>query len=382
MERKVAIIDTLGAHGGSFHLYVFGQSIGLIKNGIDVSIYTNNVTQDPGIAGLRFFRFYKNIFDSNSQFKNGLRWLFGSLKSILHARFSGVSIFHFHLFYTNILVLYNLLLVKILFGKVVVTIHDVHSFTSNEKSLLIQKIIYKLTDLILTHNNFSRLEIQKLKMDLSSDIHIVPHGNYIPFIGDSLDKDLSRNFLKISKDKKVVLFFGMIKQVKGLEIVLRSLKNVISMHPDILLVIAGKVWKNDFSVYQQIIDKEGLQKYCLIHNKFIKQDDVPHYYAASDLVVLPYKRIYQSGVLMMALSYERPVLVSDLPPLKEVITDGKSGFIFKSEDVESLSNKLRETLSNTHILEQVRINGFNLVNNKYDWHEIGRITKEAYKTID
>ena len=64
MKKKVAIIDTLGAHGGSFHFYVFGQCMGLLKSNVKVSLYTNNETQDPNIEGLNLFIFYKNIFAS------------------------------------------------------------------------------------------------------------------------------------------------------------------------------------------------------------------------------------------------------------------------------------------------------------------------------
>ena len=149
----------------------------------------------------------------------------------------------------------------------------------------------------------------------------------------------------------------MIKKVKGLEILLESLKEVVAKNPDIVLLIAGNLWQNDFSMYQQIIDENNLSKNVLLHTKFIAHEDVEHYYCASDLVVLPYKRIYQSGVLMMTLSYGRPVLVSDLPPLKEVVVDNESGFLFKTEDVNDLADKLIVILSDQENLERVRENG-------------------------
>ena len=70
MKIKVAIIDTLGAHGGSFHFYTFGQSMGLINEGVAVSLYTNNETSNPKIEGLKFFSFYNEIFANRSQIKN------------------------------------------------------------------------------------------------------------------------------------------------------------------------------------------------------------------------------------------------------------------------------------------------------------------------
>jgi len=381
MNRKVAIIDTLGAHGGAFHYYTFGQSIGLINNGVDVSLYTNNETANPKISGVKFFAFYKNIFKSKFRVISGIKWIIGTILSVFHARFSGISIFHFHIFYTNILVLFNLLFVKILFGKVVLTVHDVSSFSNSSNSSVIGKLVYKLTDRIITHNEFSKSEIINVNANLSSCISIVPHGNFTPFINVQYDKEKSKEQLGIPNNRRILLFFGMIKKVKGLEVLLSALKGVIKQNPDILLVIAGKPWENDFSAYQKIIDENNLSEYILLHAKFIPQEDVEHYYCASDLVVLPYKKIYQSGVLMMALSYERPVLVSDLPPLKEIISDNENGFLFKTENVSDLSAKLNSILGNEELMEQVKTKGTELINTKYDWGEIGKQTKQAYQSL-
>jgi len=381
MNRKVAIIDTLGAHGGAFHLYTFGQSIGLINNGVDVSLYTNNDTSNPKISGVKFFTFYKNIFKSKSRVISGIKWIIGTILSVFHARFSGISIFHFHIFYTNILVLFNLLFVKILFGKVVLTVHDVSSFSNSSNSSIIGKLVYKLTDRIMTHNEFSKSEIINMNANLSSCISIVPHGNYTPFINVQYDKEKSKEQLGIPNNRRILLFFGMIKKVKGLEILLSALKGVIKRNPDVLLVIAGKPWENDFSNYQKIIDKNNLSEYILLHTKFIDQEDVEHYYCASDLVVLPYKKNYQSGVLMMTLSYERPALVSDLPPLKEIISDNENGFLFKTENVSDLTTRINSILSDEVLMEKVRIKGIELISTKYDWGEIGRQTKLAYQSL-
>ena len=382
MNRKVAIIDPLGAHGSSHHFYLFGQADGLIENDVSVSLYTNNETNNPRIKGLKFFTFYYNIFSSNSNILSGLKWIFGSLLSIIHARFSGASVFHFHIFYFNILIVLNLLLVKFLLGKVVLTVHDVSSFASSSESSIINNLIYKFTDLILTHNEFSKSEIIKGNANLSSCIYIVPHGNYTPFINIQDDKEKSRKQLGIPIDKKVLLFFGMIKKVKGLEVLLKSLKDVIKENPDILLVIAGKPWENDFRIYQKIIEENNLSDYCLLHTKFIPHEDVEHYYCAADLVVLPYKKIYQSGVLVMTLSYGKPALVSDLSPLKEVVTDMETAFLFETENPTSLSKKLNLIFSDSEKLESVRRNGERLIKTKYDWAEIGRQTKRAYQSID
>ena len=149
----------------------------------------------------------------------------------------------------------------------------------------------------------------------------------------------------------------------------------------------SKVERNTHSVlkaqrqHQQTIDENNLSDYCLLHTKFIPHADVEHYYCAADLVVLPYKKIYQSGVLMMALSYGKPVLVSDLPPLKEVVADMQTAFLFESENSISLTKELNLILLNPEKLEQVRLNRKSLINTKYDWNEIGGQTKQAYQSL-
>jgi len=381
MKQNIAIIDPLGAHGSSHQFYLFGQAKGLTKNDVSISLYTNNETDNPNFDGVRFFTFYKNIFKSKSKFISGIKWVVGSVSAIFHARFSGTSIFHFHIFYTNILILFNLLLVKLLSGKVVLTVHDVTSFADEKESTIISKFIYNLTDIVLTHNSFSKNEIIKVTSISSSNIYIIPHGNYTPFISIQNDKNNSKEKLNLPKDKTILLFFGMIKKAKGLEILLEAFKKVVDTNSDIVLLIAGKPWENDFDEYQKIIDRNNLSKHIILHTKFIPHEDVEHYYCASDLVVLPYKKIYQSGVLMMTLSYERPAIVSNLPPLMEVISDNENGFLFETENSNDLSDKLIEILADKKNLEIVRKKGIELINTKYGWDEIGRLTKSAYETL-
>ena len=93
MNRKVAIIDPLGAHGSSHHFYLFGQASGLLNNDVELSLYTNNETPSPEINGLKFVTFYKEIFKSKSKTINGIKWIIGTILSVFHARFSGISIY-------------------------------------------------------------------------------------------------------------------------------------------------------------------------------------------------------------------------------------------------------------------------------------------------
>ncbi len=380
-REKIAIIDSIGAHGSSFHHYLFGQSLGLIENEFSVHLYTNDKTKDPSIDYLKLYQFYKKLYNSKNIIIAGLRYLIGSLLSIFHARLSKIKIIHYHIFYTNILVFFDVFFAKILFSKVVITVHDVKSFTDKKSSNYFLRIIYFLSDSIITHNDFSKQEIKKISRIKCQDINIVPHGNYIPFIEIENNQLNSQIKLKIPKKRKVILFFGLIKKEKGLELLIKSIIDVKKKHPDILVLIAGKMFKNSFHDYKKLIDDNDLNDNFIIHNYFIKDEDVKYYYDATDIVVLPYKKIYQSGVLLMSLSFKKPVLVSSLPPFTEIITDDKNGFIFESECIESLSQKISFIFSDLQNLSKIGSNGFELAKETYNWTEIGSLLSKIYKSI-
>ena len=154
MKRKVAIIDPLGAHGSSHHFYLFAQAEGLINSGVNVSLYTNKETKNPNIFGLKFYQFYGFLFSHKIKVVSGLKYILGSILSIFHARIKGCSVFHFHLFYTNSLMFFNVVLSKIFLGKVTLTIHDVSSFANNKDASFYSIWIYKLADGILDVRSF------------------------------------------------------------------------------------------------------------------------------------------------------------------------------------------------------------------------------------
>jgi D-inositol-3-phosphate glycosyltransferase len=179
-----------------------------------------------------------------------------------------------------------------------------------------------------------------------------------------------------------LLFFGMIKKVKGLDLLLSAMPKVIQNNPEVILLVAGKPWKDNFSTYQAIIDKLQISNNCILHIKFISYEDVEHYYCAADIVVLPYSKIYQSGVLMMSLSYGKPVVLSDLESFKEIVTDKKSGLFFKSGNISSLSEVINNALDSTDLLVKIQLQGLDLMKSKYSWSKIGEQTRDAYRKID
>jgi len=173
----------------------------------------------------------------------------------------------------------------------------------------------------------------------------------------------------------------MIKSVKGLDVLLKAMPEIIKNNKEVILLIAGKPWHDNFSKYEEIIKDLKIEKYCKLDIKFIDHKDVSLYYASSDIVVLPYRRIYQSGVLMMSLCYKKPVIVSDLPSFKEIIVDQETGVFFSSDDSLSLAHAVSKLMSNNNLMELVRKNAYNLMEQKFSWQRIGKLTNDAYNKI-
>ncbi len=306
---------------------------------------------------------------------------FGSFKAIFSSMLEQRRIVHFHFFHVGMLQMIQVLLARLFLRKVVITAHDVESFVENLEVPALSRWVYRQADRVIAHNRISRQELIN-RIGLSEDkITVIPHGNYLHAIRPMPEKGKARQTLKISAQAKVLLFFGQIKEVKGLGLLLEAMPEVLEAHPDIVLLIAGKPWKCEFTEYEKRMDNLGIHGHCLNHIRFIPDVEVPNYYASADLVVLPYRRIYQSGVLLMAMSYCKAVVVSDLPGMTEIVTDGTSGYVFRQGNAEDLAHQLCLALEDSVERDRRASQGFQLVLGKYDWKIIGEKTKAVYASI-
>ena len=370
------MIEPVGGHGG-MNYYDFGLCDGLVDAGIRPTLYTCDETTVP--PNLRFVvqSVYRRIFGRDPAWRRGLRYVAGSCRALVGARWNGIRIAHFHIFQISALELFNVLLAKLLLTRVVITAHDVEAFRGEWS--LIKSSVYALADCVIAHNQVSQRELIRVLQLPESKIHVIPHGNYLGQIGKLTDGAEARACLKLAAESRVLLFFGQIKEVKGLELLLDALAVVKDTVPEVVLVIAGKMWGQEFSVYQSQIDRLGLADHCISHIRYIADAEVADYYTAADLVVLPYKKIYQSGVILMAMSYGKPVLASDLDGMSEVIEDRVTGFLFRSDDAQDLASKLIAVLADRPQMAAVGARGEDLMRARYGWTQIGRLTAECYR---
>jgi D-inositol-3-phosphate glycosyltransferase len=363
---KVAIIDHVGGHV-NFDNYIQGLVLG-IKSKVN-SIYYFTCIESKNISGNNIFQFdtFGNIWKTR-KFKYFL-FAWGFFYSIYLARKFKCKIVHLHFFGLGFANFLLCILTKLIGLKLVVTVHDVESF-ARRNHFMWGKLIYKLTDAIILHNETSKFEVE-LKINNTKKLHTIQHGNFLHIIS---------NIKNHHKNEEItLLFFGQIKYVKGLDILLQAMKNVTTNKKNFRLIIAGRPYKLSEDEILQEIKNYGLEHLIECNLKFIPESEVSVYFERASLVVLPYRKIYQSGVLLLAMSYGRAVLTSDLPAFKEIISDNENGLIFRSGDVDSLTQVLLNI--NQDNLNQIVKKADSYIRIHHNWNKLGDDLLKVYDEV-
>lgn len=183
-------------------------------------------------------------------------------------------------------------------------------------------------------NNYIALS-RSVKQDIENfqdgaKVVFSPHPIYNIF-GEKVTKEESRNKLKVDPNTKLILFFGIIRAYKGLELLIESIKEMKSK--DVKVIVAGEFYE-DKQPYIDLINKYNLNDQFIILDQFVKSEDIKYYFCASDIVVQPYLSATQSGVTQIAYHFERPMLVTNVGGLAEIVPHNKAGYVCEKDSKE------------------------------------------------
>ena len=384
--NKIAIIEPIGAHGGN-DIY----DCNLVRS-LDIQKDFSGILFTCGVvnSNVNIKLTYKNIFGNGNKFLRFLHYLKGTISSLWLARKEGSDIVHLHFFGFNALEYLNLFLAKRFFSfNVIGTIHDVESFekyAKNDGSKQDYKKFIRLMSGVVVHTEYARQELLKnigSKMFDASKIKTIYACDleYSTLGSNQIDVSVARKRLNLPLDKKIILFFGQIKTVKGLDVLLNALAIACKKNNNLLLVVAGKVWKDDFSVYEKIITKHKLHDNVNLRIGFVDNKDVPLYFNADDVIVLPYRKIYNSGVLIRAMSYATPIIASDFGPFKEFIRHNKNGLLFRAGDSEDLARKILNAFTNVENLTNMGVEAKRMIVDQFSLDSIGKQYVNIYSRV-
>lgn len=382
---RVSMIEPVGGHGGN-EFYDFGLCEALGRY-CDISFYTCTETRlhEKYKLNTKTYKFYKNIYGDSGTLGRGIRYFFGAIKSIIHSKKSHANIAHVHIYHFAWRELAIVFLCKISCIKVVATIHDVESFSADASKLSASLKLMKFLPFIdryIVHSRYASVNLNDISRGtIKHRLHIVPHGDTDFLYAGGVNKIDARKELMISADKKIILFFGQIKHVKGLNVLLEAFAKLAKNDPAYHLLITGRPWKFDGHLVRDKISELDIGRQVVLNMSYVKNEDVPKYFIAADLVVLPYLKIYSSGVLLRALDYGTPVIVSDLSPLTDIIHDGENGRVFRSGDAEHLKTVIKDMIDAPLLLKKYASAGKKTIQDKYSWDVVARETIAVYRTI-
>jgi glycosyltransferase involved in cell wall biosynthesis len=190
---------------------------------------------------------------------------------------------------------------------------------------------------------------------------VIQHPLYSHF-GQKKDRREAESKLGLAEGKKNILFFGLIRTYKGLDILLEAFGK---LPEDYQLIIAGEPY-GSFDKYQEIIDRLPNKDNIYTSLKYIKDSEVKDYFSAADIAVLPYRSATQSGISSVSYHFEVPMIVTDVGGLKETIGDRGTGIVAKDGRPETIADEIQKYFSDPS-LETEFIKNIQLEKERLSW---------------
>lgn len=158
--------------------------------------------------------------------------------------------------------------------------------------------------------------------------------------GEAISREQALEALGLDGKDKYLLFFGLVRKYKGLDLLLQALASKKLGHLPLKLVVAGEFY-DDFENYRKLVDELGVCNNVIMENTFIPNAEVVNYFCAADLVVQPYRDATQSGVTQVAYHFDKPMVVTNVGALPEMVPHGKAGYVVQP-DPEEIAAAIRD----------------------------------------
>jgi len=373
--------------------YAFGLAMALIAKGANLDMIGSDEIDSPELhatPNLRFLNF-RGSQRSNISFTQKLsKLLVYYAKLIRYAALSRPKMLHilwnnkFEAFDRTILMLYY----KALGKKVALTAHNVNQAKRDVKDSLLNRITlraqYQLCDHIFVHTRKMKSELCEDFGVRDSAVTVIRHPINDAFPDTDLTPSQAKEKLGLREDEKAILYFGRIRPYKGIEYLLAAFRELASKGSDYKLVIAGEPKRGSeeyLREIQGILEKDFEPSQIISRIQFIPDADMEIYLKGADVLVLPYKDIFQSGVLFLAYSYGLPVVATDVGSFREEIVDGETGFLCQPGDTQDLARTLERYFA-SDLYRNLRTRRGEIreyAQRVHSWDAVAELTLKAYE---
>jgi D-inositol-3-phosphate glycosyltransferase len=202
-----------------------------------------------------------------------------------------------------------------------------------------------------------------------------PHPLYDNY-GAVITREEALRKLDLNTGYSYLLFFGFIRAYKGLDLLLEAFGDSRLRQRKLKLIIAGEFYESD-TPYKEIIEKHNIADDIILNDRFIKEEEVALFFSAADLVVQPYRSATQSGVTQIAYHFEKPMLVTDVGGLSEIVIDGKSGYVVPPEPAK-IADAIDDFFTNNR--QEQFLQGVKDEKVKFTWDKLTTSILEIYNT--
>ncbi len=262
---------------------------------------------------------------------------------------------------------------------VVLTVHDTLPRAASMTRLADMRPLYDLAAHFIVHAEENRQALLARSGVEPSRVSVVPHGPLMEEL-PAPSRSAAREALRIDPGAKVILFFGVIKPYKGLLDLIEAVALLRPEFPDVHLLIVGRP-EGSVEPYTAAIAEKGLAGCTSFYPGFAPTEQVPLYFAAGDVVCLPYHEASQSGVLLTAYRFGRPVVVTGVGGLPESVEEDGNGYIVPPKDPPALAAALARIIADPEKAERFGRRSQELARTRFSWERAARLTQEVYARL-
>lgn len=259
-------------------------------------------------------------------------------------------------------------------AKIMYICHNVLPHERFPMDKLITKVALKTGDYLIAHSQKDKKDAEEMLPKAKCRVNVHPAYNF--FKMKDMSRSDAREELGLKENQKVLLFFGLIREYKGLKHLLNAMPDIVDGLDDVKLLIAGEFCEDE-NAYLDIIKQHNLEDYIDIYGKHLPTNEVEKFFAACDLVVLPYESATQSGVIQVAYSFDKAVVATRVGGLPDVVEDGKTGYVVSPFQPKEIAEAVKDFFDKNRSEEFSE--GIKDIKYKYSWDKMRDTIESFYK---
>jgi glycosyltransferase involved in cell wall biosynthesis len=381
--------------GGQDRHYSFGLAMTLVSKGVRLDVIGSEEVDSPELhttPKVNFLNLRGNRREDAGLGKKVSRVLIYYTRLIRYTLTARPKVFHilwnnkFEYFDRTILMLFYKLCGK----QIAFTAHNVNIGRRDSRdgylNRLTLKLQYRLADHIFVHTEKMRDELRADFGVHEQAITVLIHPLNVAVPDTQLTPGEAKAQLGIRDDERTILFFGAIAPYKGLDFLVSAFQGIVARDAKYRLIIAGrprggseKYWQDIHETIRRTIDPRQV----IQDINYIPDQRMELYFKAADVLALPYKEIFQSGILFLAYSFGLPVVAADVGSFRETLIEGRTGFLCRPHDPGDLARTIERYFESDLFrgLDGARMDIREYAKARHSWDPVGQVTRDVYAKL-